>query len=136
MERIAIRYNLFVKALASLKEVIEKFQEVEETDYYYKELRDSLIQRFEYSVDALWKLLKDYIEKKYGLEIIASPKAIFKTSSDVKLINDEEYQKCISMVDYRNLTSHAYNGILAEEIANHIPSFYNLMEVIFCRIVL
>jgi uncharacterized protein YutE (UPF0331/DUF86 family) len=51
-----------------------------------------------------------------------SPKGVFKSALDANIITLEEYQKLVRMVEDRNLTSHAYDKLLAEEISALIPS--------------
>lgn len=55
MERIVARYQIFSKSLATLELSLSKFNEVTEEHYYYQEIRDSVIQRFEYSIDTFRK---------------------------------------------------------------------------------
>ncbi len=59
---LARKQKQFDDALASLKELFSQ----ETTDI----VRDATIQRFEYSVEAFWKLLKTYISEKAVLRCI------------------------------------------------------------------
>jgi nucleotidyltransferase substrate binding protein (TIGR01987 family) len=126
MEKIETRYALFIKALGTLETALTKFEKLEP--------RDSVIQRFEYSIDSFWKLLKEYLEVHHGVAATGSPKMTLKNCVDVTLITPVEYKECLEMIDDRNLSSHAYNVILADEIAQAIPHYYTLMKVIAQRI--
>ena len=42
-------------------------------------IRDATIQRFEYTFEALWKFLKEYLKEKEGI-VSNSPKACFKNN--------------------------------------------------------
>lgn len=134
MERIIKRLNLFTQAITSLKVSLDKFTNLQPHDFYYDEVRDSIIQRFEYSIDAFWKLLKEYLDVKHGVESLGSPKLVIKTCFDINLISLKEYEVLTKMINDRNMTSHAYNELLAREIANTIPIYYDVMQLIATRI--
>ena len=138
MEKLKIKYESAIKSLDSLKfllHAIETNKKVLFLEFVTKEtqkqeaqiLQDSLIQRFEYSVDTVWKYLKEYLYVKKGVEEV-HPKSIFRECLKAKLINKEESEQLIKMVDDRNLTSHTYNEILAKDIGSRIPKHYKLMQ--------
>ncbi len=138
MEKLEIKYKSAKKSLNSLKILLhalitnEKilFLDFVTEDQKKQEsqiLQDSLIQRFEYSVDTTWKYLKEYLFVKKGVEEV-HPKSVFRECLKAKLINKEESEKLIKMVDDRNLTSHTYNEILAKDIGSRIPKYYELMN--------
>ncbi len=69
MERLKLKYNDALKSLMTLEEILkEPFSII---------IRDATIQRFEYTFEALWKFLKEYLKEKEGI-ISNSPKACFK----------------------------------------------------------
>lgn len=133
MERLKQRYMLTQKALVTLDKAVLDFSHSKPNDPYFMALRDSLIQRFEYSIDTLWKFLKLYLEIKHGMEAMASPKSVFKACLNVQIIDDKEYTVCIKMIDDRNMTSHAYLEELAQEISNAIPTYYPILKEILNR---
>lgn len=48
--------------------------------------RDSVIQRFEYTVELSWKLVYEFIKQKHQLDLPASPKVVFKECLKIKLL--------------------------------------------------
>lgn len=127
MEKLILRCTTLEKALKTLEKSITKLEQKKFTDY--EELRDSLIQRFEYSTDTFWKYLKDYLHVMLKIEVeFARPKAVLKACYDTKIISQEEFDICIDLIEDRNLTSHGYNEALAEEISKQIPKYFNLMK--------
>jgi len=69
MERIESKYNDALSALNTLKEIMrEPFSII---------IRDAAIQRFEYTFEAFWKFIKEYLKEKEGV-IANSPKACFR----------------------------------------------------------
>ena len=61
MEKIIKRYEMALQTLATLKIVLDKLAG-DVPEEYRLELRDSAIQRFEYSIDTFWKFLKIYVQ--------------------------------------------------------------------------
>lgn len=134
MEELKIKYDKTKKAFARLESSLQKLETMQHS-LDYDELRDSVIQRFEFCVDTLWKLLKYYIPKKTGLLIeTGSPRKIFRTAVDGNIINEKEYQQFMKIIDDRNLTSHTYNEDLAKQIANKIPTYFKLMSHVLDRL--
>lgn len=135
MEGLDLKYESATKALASLRElvdIIEKEEKILHLDFIDKEkvlkiLRDSLIQRFEYSVDTLWKYLKEYLFIEKGISL-ASPKPIFRSCLTVGLLGENDIEDLLGMVNDRNSTSHGYNEDQAEQISKKIPRYCRLIE--------
>lgn len=128
------RLATFQQASTTLKEALDEFQSFNSNQRYYGMSRDSLIQRYEYSIDIFWKLLKQHLEINYKIETLGSPKSIFKLCYEMQLVSDDEYKIALRMLEDRNLTSHAYNVELAEQIAHAIPEYYYAMQSITQRI--
>ncbi len=133
MEKLIIRQKTLNKALKTLEKSLHKLEAKEYTDY--QELRDSIIQRFEYSVDTFWKYLKDHLRVILGIEVeFARPKAVLKECFNAKIVTKEEFETCINLIEDRNLTSHGYNEDLAEQISKQIPNYFNLMQLVTTRL--
>lgn len=128
METLNIRYQATVQALSTLSESLGLLQSVS-NEKIQAALQDSVIKRFEYSMDTFWKYLKEYLEVIEKITVVvASPKAVFRACVDSKLITQEEFETFLSMVDSRNLTSHTYNRLLAERISALIPTYFEVMN--------
>ena len=132
MEVLKTRTDALKKALTTLGEALGKKEKGTCLDY--RELRDSIIKRFEYCSDTFWKYLKDYLLAMYSTEVeIARPKIVFRECHNTKILSDDELNLCLGLIEDRKLTSHTYNEDLAEEIGEKIPQYYNLMVLIFER---
>ena len=69
MERLRLKYQDAFNALKTLEDILkEPFSMI---------IRDATIQRFEYTFEALWKFLKEYLKENEGI-VSNSPKACFK----------------------------------------------------------
>lgn len=81
-------------------------------------VRDSAIQRFEFTLDLAWKTTKTVLEEKFGV-VCASPKDCFREAYRQKLIEYDNYW--LDLVDRRNETVHTYNEEKAQEIYKELP---------------
>lgn len=85
-------------------------------------IRDSLIQRFEFTYELTHKTLREFM-KYLGVTLENSfPRTIFKKAYVNNLISDE--LTWISLLEDRDATSHIYNENLADEIADRIVNKY------------
>ena len=119
MERLKKKIDTAKKALKTLQELlaVENLTAVE---------RDAVIQRFEYTFEALWKAGKLFLREIEGLEI-GSPKSVIRGFLQVGMLTEDQTAVALDMVDDRNLTSHAYNEDLAEQIYNQIGDYADVM---------
>lgn len=125
MEKLILKLNSAQKALTALHEVLDFGDNAI--------LRDAAIQRFEFTVEAVWKSLKLYLQEYEGI-IVNSPKSVFREAFSVGLITQEETQEFLGMIEARNMTVHTYNEVLAIKIAGSIPSYHKLMNQLIGRI--
>lgn len=110
--------------IKQLREAFKRFEDVmqKEKDEY---IRDSAIQRFEFTFELVWKTLKVYLESEKGLRVY-SPRDAVKSAFQVGLIGDDI--KWIEMIETRNLTSHVYNEEIAEKVYKSISSYLPLIR--------
>lgn len=135
MEPLKLKYAIATKALQSLAASLEKFAAHAEFPPYssltskeFEELlRDSVIKRFEYSVDTVWKYVKEYLRNKFGVER-NSPKPILRECLKNGLLSEEETELGLTMIDDRNETVHAYKGDVATTVSAAIPNYYKLLK--------
>jgi nucleotidyltransferase substrate binding protein (TIGR01987 family) len=119
MERLKLRYSDALKSLMTLEEILrEPFSII---------VRDATIQRFEYTFEALWKFLKEYLKEKEGI-ISNSPKACFKEIFSSGFLTEGDTVRCMEMTDRRNDTSHTYKEEVAQLIYSKIRGYYPLMK--------
>jgi nucleotidyltransferase substrate binding protein (TIGR01987 family) len=111
-----------------LHELLGEFDSLKkQSDLLKLVAQESLIKRFEYSIDTLWKYLKVYLLTKHGVDQ-KSPKSVFRECLRVGIISEKEALLALEMADNRNETSHTYNEALAKEIISLIPKYYELMQ--------
>lgn len=147
MERIIKKYEKVCKALESLEQAVDQHQkwihqlkrnEIEalgiDYDGIIKNLRDSSIQRFEYSVDLLWKFLRLFLEQeKIDLEII-SPANVIRAAGNAKVITETEVENFLEMIKKRNMTSHIYQEEIAEILSHDLQKYIPILNEIATKI--
>lgn len=108
--------NKFQAILQQFERAVGKFSDVleqEKNEY----MRDSAIQRFEFTFELAWKTLKAFLEEQ-GITVY-SPRDSFKGAFQVGLIDEEP--TWLETIELRNLTTHTYNESTAEEIYDALP---------------
>ena len=114
-----LKYKDALKALDTLEEILRQpFSII---------VRDATIQRFEYTFEALWKFLKEYLKEREGI-VSNSPKSCFREIFSLGFITEEETVKFLEMTDRRNDTSHTYKEEVAQIIYSKIPEYFSEMK--------
>jgi len=96
------RFRNFEQAFSQLQEAINK-PDLNELE------RNGLIQRFEFTIELAWKVMKDFLEEK-GFLFKPSPKDTFRQAQEAKYI--DYAQALIDALNIRNELSHDYDGEL------------------------
>ncbi len=84
--------------------------------------KEGIIQRFEYTFELAWKVLKDKMENDGLVLDKISPKAVIKEAYAAKYINNAE--TWLKMIGDRNLMSHTYDFVKFEMVIQSIASDY------------
>jgi len=124
LERLKIRYEDAKKAIRTLRDILQQ--------PYSIIVRDAAIQRFEYTFEALWKFIKEYLKVKEGI-ICNSPKSCFREVFTIGIIKEDETIKLLEMTDDRNMTSHTYKEEVAQIIYGKLKEYSELIEDIIRR---
>lgn len=92
-------------------------------------LEDGCIQRFEYTLEAAWKIMKRYLKIKYG-----------KSNEELTINNIFRLMESFDMIDNweewrdyyrkRNDSSHEYNIIKSREVITIIPNFIKNTQIL------
>ena len=130
------RLENYIKALERLRKAAEIISAAKmfsgEVDDLLKE---GLIQRFEYTQEFAWKVMKDY-EEYQGLTDIQGSRDAIRKALQMGIIESHAWMDTISS---RNLTSHCYdesefNSVLSKIINDFLPIFIDFCnKMIFLR---
>lgn len=122
-ERLFEKLNDYKRASARLNEAT-KIQI--EDDIVY----DGVIQRFEFTFELSWKLMKMFLEYT-GITEIKSPRTTIREAFTYGLIEDGE--QWIDMMVDRNKTSHLYDEEEAKLIYEKVKSNYSHLLSNLCN---
>jgi nucleotidyltransferase substrate binding protein (TIGR01987 family) len=134
------RFSNFVKALHKLSQAVEYIKnnlleddhEGEGLDYVLDEIiREGLIQRFEYTHELAWNVMKDYAVFQ-GNTSVGGSRDASREAFQLKIISNG--QVWMDMIGSRNKTSHTYNEEVANEIfvkimKEYYPAFLEFQQI-------
>lgn len=113
------------KALRTLDEVLK--------EPFSKIVRDAAIQRFEYTFESVWKLLKTHLEI-VERSPCQSPAKCFREGVKSGLLAPQEAEECLKMLRSRNLTAHTYMEVIAQDLYGKLGAYHRLMALLVDRI--
>lgn len=115
------RLDSYHKALARLAEIVGASKKRALNEFE----RDGLVQRFEFTHELSWKLMKAYAEYQ-GYDGIGGSRDATRKAFEMSLISDG--QSWMNMIKSRNETSHNYDGSMADDVVDSIINkFYPLL---------
>lgn len=115
LEVLKLKINDLENSLERLCEVLHEKKSII--------IRDATIQRFEFTFELYWKVLKKVLA--YEGEESSTPRDTITKAYQYKILNNEN--TWIEMMDSRNKTSHLYDENTAELIYNKISQYYQIM---------
>ena len=116
------------KLQQSVDYIHKNFENDEEyTDRVLDEMiKEGLIQRFEYTHELAWNVMKDYAEYQ-GNSTVGGSRDATREALQLQLIKDGEVW--MDMIKSRNKTSHTHNEEIANEIyAKILKEYYHVFE--------
>ncbi|MDR2616803.1 MAG: nucleotidyltransferase substrate binding protein [Endomicrobium sp.] len=123
----------FNKAIKSLKEAVVEFNK-DKTNVFVK---DSVIQRFEYTYELSHKTLKRFLEKSQfssqNIDEMSFSDIVRTANEKGLLLNDLE--KWAIYRQKRNITSHTYDEIKSDEVISIVPDFLEEVEFLLKKLI-
>jgi nucleotidyltransferase substrate binding protein (TIGR01987 family) len=123
MTKVEVQYSDLQKALERLKEASVLPGEL--TIH-----QDATIQRFEFTFEAAWKLMKTVVELE-GLAS-ASPRSTIRQAADIDLIDDPK--EWFGFLEQRNLTVHTYKEEIAQGVYRSAINFIPFVDRLLVKI--
>ena len=108
------RFVNFEKALFQLSQGIENNSKPIDI------IKEGIIQRFEFTHELAWKVMKDFLEYEGIKNIIGSRSATREAFNKGLIENGQEW---MNMIDSRNETVHTYNTSILENEYNKIAAY-------------
>ncbi|VVA43741.1 Nucleotidyltransferase [Candidatus Roizmanbacteria bacterium] len=122
MTKIQAQYEDLKKAFGRLKEAVILPSDVTIN-------QDATIQRFEFTFELAWKLMKTILETE-GLEAI-SPKNVIREGATIGLIDDP--QKWFGFLENRNLSVHTYKEEIAKKVYQSAKEFIPFVDKLILK---
>ena len=119
-------YEKLVKSLQRLKEQYKNYlSNKEERSELDKEgLKESVIRRFEFCNDNLWKHLNKYLQEKEKLvDIPNSPNGTFRTVYETNLIDEKMFERFMNYSSLRCMAAHDLDKMKTKASFNKISDF-------------
>ena len=145
MGNIALKRKKLVRALDALFRGVLAFNKIRKTEAkvdlisneeFYQICRDSLIKRFEFSLDLFWQYPKIFLEEDMKVKIdFNTPKGVIRLACKSKVVSEQDAEIMVYMIDDRNISSHIYKEEIADRISLHIEDYYNLMKTYLDKLV-
>lgn len=96
-------------------------------------IKEGLIQRFEYTHELAWNVMKDYAEYQ-GNNNVGGSRDATREALQLKIIENGE--TWMQMIKSRNKTTHTYNESTANEIYNKILNdYFPLLEIFKAKMI-
>jgi hypothetical protein len=123
------RFSNYVKAFDKLSQSVDFIRKNVGDDFdddgiakvLSEMIQEGLIQRFEYTHELAWNVMKDYAAYQGNPNITGSRDAV-REAFKMQLIKDGE--TWMDMIESRNKTSHTYNEETSNEIFGKILNEY------------
>lgn len=114
------RFQNFNDALAQLEEAVETIQNPSNLE------KEGTIQRFEFTHELSWKVMKDFLEEQGIKGIIGSKDAVRHAFQNGIITNGQFW---MDMIESRNRTVHTYMPeILSEEYSKIVTIYFPLLS--------
>jgi nucleotidyltransferase substrate binding protein (TIGR01987 family) len=144
VDKLAQKRIQLIQAISTLEKALDNFAFLvnEKISYNphmdyaeeYRTHRDSVIQRFEYTIDLFWKYLKKYLESVHVLSGIKIPGEVIRTACSLEIIKENEAEQILAMIKSRNITSHIYVEEIAEQIIATIPKYCQTIKAVMSKL--
>lgn len=116
--RWVYRFDNYQRAFYLLREAMETMQGRQLTQLE----KEGVVQRFEYSWELAWKVIKDYLEHEGVVLDKITPTSVLRAAIAAKIIKNGDVW--MQALDARNKMSHVYDIKKFEEVIADIQTRY------------
>ncbi len=118
------RFANFEKAYFQLEQAVNTYDDSAESI-----IKEGIIQRFEFTHELSWKVMKDYLIYE-GFQNITGSRSATRGAFNIDLI--KEGQCWMDMIDSRNKTVHTYHeNILEQEYKKVVNEYYSCFSAFY-----
>lgn len=126
-------YSQLKTAIERFGEMLEAFRHNDRRGPLEREaVQDSLIKRFEYTLETAWKTCKRHLEEEgFAEAATGSPKSIIRLAAQRKLVGNPE--AWFGYLRFRQDTSHDYSSDKADAVLDIAEDFYRDVTELYRR---
>ena len=110
------RYQNYLKAFGQLSEALSKYDETAEAL-----IKEGILQRFEFTHELAWQVMKDYLEYE-GHQGITGSRSASRLGFSLGLVTDG--QVWMDMIESRNRIVHTYDERVLEQEFTKVQKKY------------
>ena len=118
--------------LGGLKKAIDTLREALQKNSPSELERDGIIQRFEYTFELAWKMIRKVLITMGRSDVSASPRPIIRDAKEEGLIGDVE--KWFFFLEARNPSTHIYNQKEAQSVHKAAKEFLPFAEKLLTKL--
>ncbi|MDD2759125.1 MAG: nucleotidyltransferase substrate binding protein [Methylomonas sp.] len=119
------RFQNYKKALSQLTQALEQYDETAEAL-----IKEGILQRFEFTHELAWKVMKDFLEYE-GYQNITGSRSASRLAFSIDLLDDG--QVWMDMIESRNRTVHTYDETVLEQEFAKVQDLYASALVAFAH---
>ena len=113
----------FEDALNRLSEMLCEYARIETLPHLLQEaVKESLLQRFEYTQEMAWKTAKRYLTEVEGFDGMIGPKTVLRICGELGLLDPEAW---FLYIEARQSIAHDYSGAKAAAVLEDLDDFRN-----------
>jgi len=112
------RFRNYMRAFSLLREAVETMEQRELSQLE----KEGVIQRFEYTIELAWNVMKDYLESENVVFEQITPRAVIRKAFEANLVEDGE--TWMDALDMRNRMSHTYDLATFERVIEAVRHRY------------
>jgi hypothetical protein len=131
------KYHQALNAIGLLEEEIKAYSSLttDEKDILNRRTRNSLIKTYDFTYEIFWQTLYTFLENVEGLYLLdIVPIQVFRAAQRAATISIEEFYALNESSADKYLINQAQIDSIAIEIAERIPTHYQVMKKILDRI--
>lgn len=130
MESLKNKLASFEKAYGALERAIAAHAKFSEQPLVDPDIADTLmtgiVKNFELAYETGWKFLKQFLFDVYNVEV-NSPKGVFQACLKQEILSKAIVDQLTLLADTRNLTTHMYDIVIAQEVNLEIDQHYAVL---------
>jgi nucleotidyltransferase substrate binding protein (TIGR01987 family) len=109
-------------AIVRLEEMLREYAQADKLEPLLKDaVKESLIQRFEYTHEIAWKTAKRYLVEIEGYKSEIGPNSVIRLCAELGLLDAEPW---LAYASARQNTSHDYSGTKASLALESVNEFF------------